>query len=111
MKIRFLIWLVFIVPVAHAQSGSVVFGSYTQTRYADEAIRRVGERLDIRATTLRTEVGGNTYLRVVSPPMAEAAGRCQNSELQTPELETPKFGTNTKMSFRHLKFEVLKFKV
>jgi len=75
VKIRFLIWLVFIAPVAHAQLGSVVFGSYTQARYADEAIRRVGEQLDIRATTIRTEVAGNTYLRVVSPPMAETAGR------------------------------------
>lgn len=76
MKNLILVWASFLlVPFALAESGTVVFGSYTQPQYANDATRKIQSELGVNATLVAVSVNGRNYLRVISPLMDEYDAR------------------------------------
>ena len=76
MKNLILVWASFLlVPLAFAESGTVVFGSYTQPQYAQDATRKVQSELGVDAQLVAVSVNGRNYLRVISPLMDEYEAR------------------------------------
>lgn len=60
-------------PPATSLAATVVFGSYTQKPYAEQAAAEVGQSLGIETRIVAATVNGSHYLRVVGPAGLAAA--------------------------------------
>ena len=76
MKTLAFVWASFLlVPFALAESGAVVFGSFTEAKYAHAAIQKVKVELGVQTSRVAVIVNQQKYLRVMSPLMDEPAAR------------------------------------